>query len=129
VADIVVGPSQDRIFLEGMEFHGYIGVHALEKMHGQPFVLDVALFCPCLEACESDRLVDTIDYGEVFARVRTQVETAECDLIEKLAGLIAADLLATYELACAVEVTVRKPQAPINGQIRAVGVTIRRERS
>jgi dihydroneopterin aldolase len=50
-------------------------------------------------------------------------------LIEKLAGLIAADLLATYELACAVEVTVRKPQAPINGQIRAVGVTIRRERS
>ena len=127
MADIVVGPSQDRIFLEGMEFHGYIGVHALEKMHGQPFVLDVALFCPCLEACESDRLVDTIDYGEVFARVRTQVETAEFD--RKTGRPDAADLLATYELACAVEVTVRKPQAPINGQIRAVGVTIRRERS
>lgn len=129
MADIVTGQSQDLIFLEGMEFHGYTGVHASEKTHGQPFVLDVVLFCSCLEACESDRLADTIDYGEVFARVRTQVETAECNLIEKLAGLIAADLLETYELACAVEVTVRKPQAPISGRFRAVGVTIRRERS
>ncbi len=59
MADIVVGPSQDRIFLEGMEFHGYIGVHALEKCMDS-HLFDVALFCPCLEACESDRLVDTL---------------------------------------------------------------------
>lgn len=119
----------DRIFLEGLQFHGHVGVHDFEKANGQPFVLDVVLFCRQLLACDSDRLDETIDYGGAFERIRHIVETADCDLIEKLAGLVASDLLDRFELVRAVEVTVRKPQAPIRGSFSAVGVSIRRERS
>lgn len=119
----------DQIRLEGMEFHGHVGVHSFEKMDGQPFILDVVLFCRHLQACESDHLEDTVDYGDVFTHVARIVETADYDLIEKLAGEVAAVLLEKFDLADAVEVTVRKPKAPIQGRFSAVGVNIRRERS
>ena len=120
--------DDDLIFLEGMKFFGRVGVHSFEKTEGQPFLVDVTLYCGRLPACSSDRLEETIDYAAIFALVQTIVEQAEYDLIERLADQIASTLLAECLLANAVEVAVKKPKAPIAGQFSAVGVFIRRER-
>jgi len=119
----------DRILMQGMVFQGNVGVLAEEKKAGQPFTVDVIFFCRKLAACDNDRLDQTIDYGVAFHVVRQIVENARCDLIERLAGMIAELLLNRFLLADAVEITVRKPQAPIDGQFEAMGIRIFRERS
>lgn len=120
---------RDQILMSGMLFHGHVGVLAAEKLNGQLFQVDVILFCPRLTACETDQLNETIDYSDAFALIRQVVESADFDLIERLAGQIASTLLDHYSLATAVDVTVQKPQAPIDGQFNAMGIRIYRERS
>lgn len=120
--------AYDRILMEGMVFHSHVGVLASEKENGQDFIVDVVFSCLPLEACQTDHLDQTIHYGEAFRLIRQIVEAAEFDLIERLAGEIASHLLETYQLAEQVEVTVRKPQAPVQGRFDAMGVQITRGR-
>ena len=119
---------RDRILLEGMVFHGYVGVNGFEKEKGQPFQIDLELLTSQLPACESDRLDQTIDYGKVYELVSMIVQNARCDLIERLAGMIAEEVLDNFPQSQAVDVTVRKPKAPVNGEFSAMGVRIYRER-
>lgn len=128
------GPSgraaqdRDRILLEGMVLRGRVGVLPQEKRDGQDFVVDLALEFDRIAACATDNLADTVDYGRVFALVRDVVARADFDLIERLAGEIAARVLDAEPTAAAVAVTVRKPWAPVPGRFDAMGVSIRRER-
>jgi len=118
----------DRILLEGMLFHGYVGVNDFEKKDGQPFQIDLQLFCDQLLAGDTDQLEQTIDYGRVFDLVAATVGQARFDLIERLAGQIAEDVLSAFKLVKAADVTVRKPKAPVSGNFTAMGVRIFRER-
>lgn len=119
----------DQILMNGMVFHGHVGVLAAEKLNGQLFQVDIILHCPRLAACETDQLYETIDYSAAYTLVKKVVETADFDLIERLAGQIASTLLDHFALAAAVDVTVQKPQAPIDGQFKAMGIHIYRESS
>ena len=121
-------PARDQIILKHMVFHSHVGVLDFEKQNGQDFDLDVILFCGRLEATETDKLSQTIDYGKVYDVVREITEQAHFDLIERLAGAIAEILLQSFQLAAAVEVLVRKPTAPIEGQFAYMGIRIYRER-
>ena len=118
----------DRILLEGMRFHGYTGVLEREKREGQEFCVDLVLEFLRIPACDTDRIADTVDYGRIFATVREVVEESSFDLIERLAGEVAARVLKESVQALAVVVTVRKPHAPVEGRFNAMGVSIRRER-
>jgi len=118
----------DRILMEGMVFHGHVGVLEVEKRNGQPFQVDAILHCRRLAACDNDRLDQTINYSQAFALIRQLVESARFDLIESLANQIALALLDRYTLIQAVEITVRKPEAPIDGCFSAMGIRIYRER-
>jgi 7,8-dihydroneopterin aldolase/epimerase/oxygenase len=120
--------QHDRILMEGMIFDGHVGVHDFEKTNGQPFQADVILYSRHLPACETDQLDQTIDYGTAYQLVGDTIRSADCDLIEKLAGLIAENLLNHFPLADAVDVTVRKPQAPLQGRFKSMGVRILRVR-
>ena len=119
----------DRILMEGMVFHSHVGVLESEKRNGQPFQIDAVLYCRQLAACASDRLDQTVNYGQAFNLIRLLVESARYDLIESLANQIALALLDRFDLVQAVEITVRKPQAPIDGCFSAMGIRIYRERS
>lgn len=121
-------PVRDQIILRHMVFHSHVGVLDFEKLNGQDFDLDVILFCRRLEAADTDSLSQTIDYGKVYDVVRKITEQARFDLIERLAGAIAEILLQSFQLAEAVEVLVRKPAAPIEGQFAYMGIRIYRER-
>lgn len=126
---MAMNKNYDRILLEGLVFEGFVGVHDFEKKNGQPFQIDLELVCPRLAACDTDRLDQTIDYGKAYELIGSIVRSASCDLIERLAGMIAAAILDSFPLAAAVDVTVRKPQAPITGQFSAMGIRIYRERT
>lgn len=117
----------DRIELRGMRFMGRHGVHLDERMEPQPFEVDVILEAD-LAAAASDDLADTIDYAAVFDEVRSRVESGSYRLIEALAGAIAGDVLAAHPRVAAVEVRVRKPNAPLPGAFDTIEATLRRSR-
>ncbi len=118
----------DRISLTGLSATGFHGVFEHERREGQTFVVDVTLETDVSTAALSDDVADTIDYSLVATRVIDQITGDPVNLIETLAQAIAFDLLSSF-IVSAVEVTVHKPQAPLEVSFSDVSVTLRRERS
>ena len=118
----------DTVFLERMQFYGYHGHNPEERTLGQRFEVDVSLETSTRAAGMSDELADTVNYSAVYTTCRQIVEGEPKKLIESVAESIARQLLANEPRVSAVQVTIRKPQAPLKGGIfGAAGVTIRRE--
>lgn len=125
-----MNPFADRLALRGMRFSGRHGVHPEEKERAQPFEIDLILHADLGRAAASDDLADAPDYGPLFELVRGIVEGPSFDLIEALAGAIAEVALTATDpaLVGAVEVRVRKPEAPLPGEFETVEVTVVRDR-
>lgn len=122
--------AMDEVLLEGMRFYGYHGVNPEEQALGQRFTVDVAVGADLREAGRSDEVGDTISYTAVFRRVRPIVEEQRFDLLEALAEAISTAILAEFERAGAVTVTIRKPGVAIKGSILdSAGVRIHRQRT
>lgn len=118
----------DTIFLEGIELFGYIGVLEHEKREGQTFYIDIELEVDLRKAGRSDALAQTVNYAEVFALAEQLMEEARYDLIESYAEQLSEEIFSYFDLVQTAVVTVRKPEAPIDGKFRSVGVTLRRRR-
>ena len=120
----------DRISLIGMRFLGRHGVLLEERLEPQPFEVDLILHADLAVASASDSLTDTADYAALFGRVRQIVESESFRLIEALAGAIAAAALEATDpkLVDAVEVRVRKPEAPLPGTFGHVEAALMRRR-
>jgi dihydroneopterin aldolase len=118
----------DRITLTGVTAVGYHGVFDFERREGQPFVVDAVLYLDFATAARSDDVRDTAHYGEVAQRITEWITGEPLNLIEALAVRIADSLLSEFKLQ-AVDITVHKPQAPIEVPFDDVAVTIVRSRS
>jgi dihydroneopterin aldolase len=123
------GPAggTDRLAVLGIEVRGHHGVFDFERRQGQVFKVDLVLGVDSRPAATSDDLQDTVDYGTLVAAVRKAVENDPVDLIETLAQRIA-DLCLSNTLVQWVEVTVHKPEAPIEATFEDVALTIIRSR-
>jgi dihydroneopterin aldolase/2-amino-4-hydroxy-6-hydroxymethyldihydropteridine diphosphokinase len=117
----------DRIHLRGVEAFGYHGVLPDEKRDGQPFVVDVVMELDLATAGGSDALDDTVSYAEIAGEVVARVTGPSFDLIERLAEVVADDVL-RHRLVDAVTVTVHKPQAPVGHPFSDVAVEVHRTR-
>ena len=120
--------STDRLTVRGIRGFGRHGVLESERRDGQEFVVDVMLGVDTRAASSRDDLTRTVHYGVVAKRVKTAVESDPVDLIETLAQRIA-DLCLTEQLVQWVEVTVHKPDAPIDVAFEDVALTIHRSRA
>ncbi|WP_062350125.1 dihydroneopterin aldolase [Bacillus kwashiorkori] len=118
----------DRIYLNQMEFYGYHGVFAEENKLGQKFIIDVILEIDLQAAGETDNLMKTINYAEVYSICQTIVENKTFKLIEAVAETIAEELLANYMNVQACTIKVTKPNPPIPGHYHSVAVEITRIR-
>jgi dihydroneopterin aldolase len=112
----------------GIEAVGHHGVFDFERRDGQLFRVDLALGLDTRTAARSDDLHDTVDYGTLVAAVKKAIEHDPVDLIETLAERIA-DVCLTDTRVTWAEVTVHKPQAPIEATFSDVALTIHRSRS
>jgi dihydroneopterin aldolase len=112
----------------GIEAFGHHGVFEFERRDGQVFRVDLVLGVDTRPAARSDDLQDTVDYGSLVTNVRTAIESDPVDLIETLAERIAGVCLADERVGWA-EVTVHKPDAPIQAAFTDVTLTIVRSRT
>ena len=120
--------SHDRLAVRGIEAFGHHGVFDFERRQGQIFRVDLVLGMDTRPAARSDDLQDTVDYGTLVAAVKKAVETEPVDLIETLAQRIA-DVCLTDSRVQWTEVTVHKPNAPIEATFTDVALTISRSRT
>ncbi len=115
----------DRILLEGIEVPAALGVTSGERALRRPVAIDVELECDLAPSGQSDRLADTVDYGEVYRVIEEVARKGEHHLVEALAERIATALLTTFPIDSAT-LTIRK-HAPVAGSLRLAGVRITRE--
>ncbi|GAA2301155.1 dihydroneopterin aldolase [Glycomyces scopariae] len=115
----------DLITLTGLRVHGRHGVFDFERDAGQDFIVDVSLRTSTALAAATDDLKHTVDYGALADTLAEIVAGEPVDLIETLAERLAAACLALNGVH-SVQVTVHKPQAPINQRFADVAVTIER---
>jgi dihydroneopterin aldolase len=120
----------DRLSLLGMRFEALHGVLASEKVDPQPFEVDLVLHVDLDDAARTDALDDTVDYRGLHELVDSIVMGPSFDLIEGLAGAIARAVLAGTDSrrVGAVEVRVRKPEAPLPGELDTVEAALLRRR-
>jgi len=117
--------SLDRLTLAGLRAFAHHGVYDFERKAGQPFVIDVTVHLDLSIASVGDALGETIHYGELAEDIVGAVERDPVDLIETVAERVATLVLAR-RAARAVDVTVHKPEAPIDVPFGDVSVTIHR---
>jgi dihydroneopterin aldolase len=115
------------IEVRGLEVFAFHGVFEHERRDGQTFLIDLTLEPQSDRAGETDRLQDAVDYGAVCERVVELVKGGPYHLIERLATVVAQDLLEHFPLAL-VRVTVHKPQAPVRHPFEDLSVTVERRR-
>lgn len=117
----------DFIRLRGMTFYAYHGVLASEQELGQRFEVDVEMRLNLQPAGQSDDLNATIDYTQVYQVVREKVLGQKYQLLERLAEIIAAAILADFPVE-QVTIRVRKPHVSLGGLLETVEVEITRSR-
>lgn len=122
----MTGPA-DRITLTGLTVRGRHGVYDFEREAGQDFVIDATLEIDLGPAAASDQVTDTVHYGELADRLAALVAGEPVNLIETLADRLAVACLSDPRVR-SVELTVHKPQAPIDHTFSDVAVTVRRTR-
>ena len=127
-ADGASDGTGDRIHLRALRVVGIHGVLGEEKSRAQPFEIDLDLTVDLAPAAISDRLSDTVDYGEVARVAAAVVSERSFDLLEALAGAIAESVLDVDLRIGGVTVHLRKLRPPVPFDLGTVGVRITRGR-
>jgi dihydroneopterin aldolase len=118
-----IGASIDII---GLSLYTHHGVSAAEREIGQRLVLDVHFDVGEVDALVTDRVEDTIDYGEVCHEIALVAQQRSYKTLERLCAVIA-DRLAQKYGADSVTVKAAKPEPPIALPVEEVSVTVWRE--
>lgn len=119
----------DTVFrIDRLALHARHGAKAEERSLGQRFYLDIAVTADVGAALSSDRLEDSVHYGEVIKAATRTFTEREFNLIEAAAAAVADDLLQRFPKIVAVAVTVHKPAAPVAAIFDSISATVERRR-
>jgi dihydroneopterin aldolase len=121
-------PLPVRIEVVGLSVYTHHGVGEAEREVGQRLVLDVTLELDRCEATATDRLEDTIDYGDVCREVASAAQARSHRTLERLCAALADHLVDRYG-ADIVTVRAAKPEPPIALAVDEVAVELCRRRS
>lgn len=116
------------IELKGMKFYARHGVMDQETQVGAWFTVDLSLLVDVEKAAFSDDLNDTLNYAEVYRRLKVTMEQPS-RLVETAAGRIAGALFDSFPLIKALTVKLTKDNPPVSGcECSGFGVELTYER-
>lgn len=116
----------DKIIIEDLKIFAHHGVFEHENINGQYFFLNAALYVETEKAGMRDDLSCSVDYGKVCELLGRVMTDNVFKLIETAAQTAAEAILRKFSLVKAVDIEVRKPDAPIEMDFRSVSVKIHR---
>ena len=100
-------PTQMYVRLDGLRFYARHGVLPQETKVGAEFTVDLRLAADFSCAAEMDELEGTLNYAEVFERVKAEMEISS-KLLEHVAYRIARRLLHDFPALTEVQIGVYK---------------------
>ncbi len=118
---------KDRIFLEGIKFHGFHGLTRLERQVGVRLSVDVSLEVDLEPSGRRDDVRATLDYRRVHQRVVELGRGSSHKLLESFAVSLLDVLLEEFP-AERVTVRIRKDTPVLDGIVDSVGVELTRPR-
>ncbi len=116
----------DQIRIDNLEIYAYHGVFPEENEKGQPFFVNMVLYTDLRKAGLTDDLLSSTHYGEVSHLVNDWMKSHTVQLIETAAETLAGEILRKFSLIEALDIEIRKPQAPIGLPFESVSVKIHR---
>jgi 7,8-dihydroneopterin aldolase/epimerase/oxygenase len=111
-----------RVFIEGLDLYAYHGVPDEERAIGHRYTIDVQMDVT-EQASTTDRVQDTVDYGQIAKEVQQLAESAQFRTLERLAAEIARKVMEGHPTVTWISVSVRKPKPPAPVIAESVGVT------
>jgi 7,8-dihydroneopterin aldolase/epimerase/oxygenase len=114
------------IEISGLSLFTHVGVTAAEREVGQRLLIDLRLDVADVDATLTDRIEDTVDYGEVCELANLVAHQRSYRTLERLCAAIAERILDQYK-ANAVWVKAAKPEPPLPLPVTEVSVEVWRE--
>ena len=118
----------DKITIKNLKIFAFHGVNPEEKENGQNFFLDIDYYVDISKACQSDEIEDTVSYAKVVKVINAAFTSDKFNLIEKAAQKVADAIFENFGSIYKVEITLKKPEAPVKADFDYMAVTIIRER-
>jgi 7,8-dihydroneopterin aldolase/epimerase/oxygenase len=120
--------SRVEVDLRGISIYTHHGVSDAEQEVGQRLEFDLSFDVPDCDAVLTDRIEDTVDYGDVCDIVALAATERSYRTLERLAQVVGQRLIERY--GCdSVRVRASKPEPPLPLSIQEVGVEVTQERS
>ena len=110
------------IALKGLGAEANHGVYDFERARNQRFSADIVMWVET--AGNADDIAATVSYADIADEAMAVLTGTAVDLIETLAETIASRVM-SHEGVVGTEVTVHKPDAPIDHPFADVSVTVR----
>ncbi len=102
--------AHDRLLIRGLAARAHIGITADERAKRQDLLIDLAIWTDHRAAIASGSFEDALDYRALKKDVLAYVEASSHELLEALAGHVAA-LCLKNDRVTRIRVTIDKPGA------------------
>jgi 7,8-dihydroneopterin aldolase/epimerase/oxygenase len=114
------------IEISGLSLYTHVGVSDAERELGQRLLLDLRIDVGEVDATVTDRIEDTVDYGQVCQLANLVAQQRTYRTLERLCAAIADRVIEQYD-AHAVWVKAAKPEPPMALPVSEVSVEVWRE--
>jgi dihydroneopterin aldolase len=114
------------IEISGLSVYASVGVSEAEREVGQRLLLDLRIDVGEVDATVTDRIEDTVDYGEVCQMANLVAQQRSYKTLERLCAAIADRVIDQFG-AHAVWVKAAKPEPPMALPVSEVSVEVWRE--
>lgn len=115
--------TEVEVELRGLSIYTHHGVSEAEREVGQRLEIDVSFDVPDCDAVLTDRVEDTIDYGDVTDIVALAATERSYRTLERLCNVIAERLAERYGCE-SVRVRAAKPEPPLPLAIEEAAVEV-----
>ncbi len=111
------------IFLKDLRFHAFHGVMPQERKVGGDFLVSLRMGYDISQAMWTDEVRDTLNYAEVFALVKKEMEQPSA-LLERVAGRIAKALFDSDPKILSIDLWLTKVNPPMGADCQGAGVEL-----
>ena len=111
------------IFLKELRFRAFHGVMPQECMVGAEYLVSIRIGYNLTKAVQTDEVGDTLNYAEVYALVRKEMEQPSA-LLERVAGRIAEALFASDPKILSIDLWLTKVNPPMGADCQGAGVEL-----
>lgn len=112
-----------KIYLRNVRFHAFHGVLSQEGIVGNDYLVNLVLDYDFSSAMQTDELQGTLNYAEVYQKVREEMAVPS-KLLEHVAGRIAHRLFSDFPEIQKLQLSITKVNPPMGADSDGAGVEV-----